>query len=352
MLFRSPEQEVATVQRIFHLYAYEGHGYKRIAGILNEEGVPAPNKKGWSFSTIWSILHNQSYVGIRTWNKQSYDTPGTKYKPEDQWIKTEKAHPAIIAQEVFDLVKQKGEERNKVYPGFRAGQSPYILRGLLFCPRCGGKMVSGQSGNRSGSKQYVRKYYLCGNYQRKGKTVCEFRAFPKEEIEKAIVDGVTRELLILSIPGSLEEAIKAYRTASDGIHLPVLYRLEADIAAKEKYLALLNSDASFEFSTSVQRHIESLTEEISQLKANLAAHNKDSSADFSENEMNILRQQMRNHSEQLTWGGPDMKCGLLRSYVARIDLSGQENTLKVSFQLLCPGSEIKVLEKTIVLSYL
>ena len=261
-----PEQEVSTVQRIFHLYVYENFGYKRVAGMLNEEGVPAPNKNGWSFSTIWSILHNHSYLGIRTWNKQSYDTPGTKYKPEDQWIKTEKAHPAIIAQEVFDLVKQKGEERNKVYPGFRTGQSPYILRGLLFCPKCGGKMVSSQSGSRKGSKQGIRKYYVCGNYQRKGKTVCEFNSFSKELVEKAVVDSVTRELLVLSMPGSLEDAIKSYQASNDG-GIPQILRLDADITAKEKYLSLLRNNTLPELTSSLHKHIELLATEIAQLEA-------------------------------------------------------------------------------------
>jgi DNA invertase Pin-like site-specific DNA recombinase len=345
-----PDQEVETVQRIFHLYAYEGYGYKRIAGILNEEGIPAPTKKGWSYTTIWHILHNESYLGIRVWNKQDYKTPGKKYKAESEWIKTEKAHPAIVSQEVFDLVKKKAEERNKVYPGFRTGQSPYILRGLLFCPKCGGKMVSGQSGSKKGSKQNVRKYYVCGNYQRKGKVVCEFMSLPKEKAEKAIVDHVCRELLVLSIPGSLEDVIRSYRATSNEWTQQLLL-LDADITAKEKYLDLLRNDTSL-LSHSLEKHIEELANEISQLRARRdEIAGRTLSDPLSEQTIQTLRQQMRNQAEQLTWGTPDMKHNLLRLYLARIDVSTAECALVAMFTMRNPVIQQVLCEKTLITSF-
>jgi DNA invertase Pin-like site-specific DNA recombinase len=71
--------EAAIVVRIFELYA-GGMALKKIAGLLNEEGIPAPhdngrgNKKGrgWGHTTIFSMLRNQQYVGIWTWNRENW----------------------------------------------------------------------------------------------------------------------------------------------------------------------------------------------------------------------------------------------------------------------------------------
>ena len=67
-----PDEEVQTIRRIFDLYVNQNKGYKSIANILNSDNVPSPSGKTWSFSSLWSILHNDAYIGRRTWNR--YDS--------------------------------------------------------------------------------------------------------------------------------------------------------------------------------------------------------------------------------------------------------------------------------------
>lgn len=104
-------------------------------------------------------------------------------------------------------------------------------------------MTSAQSGGHKGGKKYMRRYYVCGNYQRKGKTVCKFKSFAKEPTEKVVVDTLVRELLILALPGSLQV---------------------------------------------------SSSEQVT---------------------LDILRQKLKQHSEQLTWEQPEIKNQLLQQYV-------------------------------------
>lgn len=117
------EEEVATVKRIYHLYCYENMGYKKIASMLNEEGIPCPTRTKWSLSTIWHILHNETYIGNRVWNKQEYNIPGQKWKSKDQWIRVENAHPAIVSKEAFELVKVKAKQKTKNASPFKASGS-------------------------------------------------------------------------------------------------------------------------------------------------------------------------------------------------------------------------------------
>ena len=103
-------------------------------------------------------------------------------------------------------------------------------------------MVSGQSGARKTGRKYVRRYYVCGNYQRKGKTICKFKSFLKEPTEKAVIDAVIRELLVLSLPGAIEDAIKRYQEDSQREAINQLNRISSDIEVKSTHVNLLREN--------------------------------------------------------------------------------------------------------------
>jgi site-specific DNA recombinase len=70
--------EAAVVRRIFEAYA-AGMPPRKIARMLNSEGIPGPRRRGWGASTIHgnaargtSILNNSLYVGKFVWNNLKY----------------------------------------------------------------------------------------------------------------------------------------------------------------------------------------------------------------------------------------------------------------------------------------
>lgn len=337
-----PEEQVETIQRIFHLYAYEGLGYKKIARTLNDEGVPSPGKSNWSYTTVWHILHNEAYVGTRVWNKQDSQTPGKKYKPEEEWIRTRNAHPAIVSQEMFDLVKRKASEKNAVYPGFRAGKSPYVLRGLLYCPNCGGRMVSTSSGSRKDGKKHIHRYYVCGNYHRKGKSVCTFKSFQKEHIEKQVIDIVIRELLVLSLPLTLEEAVSRFLEESQRDNTSLIKRIQADIEIKEKHVSLLKEDIHLMSKPEIIKHIDALESEIIKLQSKKEDLEKEGKSNLLDKEtMDLVRQNMRHHAQQLSWDMQEVKGQILRTYVERMDFIN--DALSVSFKVTDPTQKMGII---------
>jgi site-specific DNA recombinase len=77
------EQEAATIRRMFELYG-KGQSLKRIAYLLNAEGVKSPQpQKGrvsqsWCVSSVRHILRNRRYSGQIIWNtKRKVRVPGT-----------------------------------------------------------------------------------------------------------------------------------------------------------------------------------------------------------------------------------------------------------------------------------
>ena len=94
------DNEVMLVRQMFQMAA-EGHGGKRIARELNQQNII--KEKCWAPSTVLAILSNPVYLGHRVWNRKS-DAEG-KQNDLSEWIVTENAHPAIVDQQLWNVVQ-------------------------------------------------------------------------------------------------------------------------------------------------------------------------------------------------------------------------------------------------------
>jgi Site-specific recombinases, DNA invertase Pin homologs len=164
------DDEVNTIRLIYDLYVRKNKGYKAIVNELNAGNIPSPNRKLWSWTTIWHILHNEAYIGQKIWNKHDYST-GKKIKQKEEWIISAGSHPPIVDRDTFNAVRMKSEERNPTGSAYKAsGPSIYILRGILKCPMCGVNLITGSNSKCSRGKT---RYYQCGTYHRKGSKACK-----------------------------------------------------------------------------------------------------------------------------------------------------------------------------------
>jgi site-specific DNA recombinase len=87
------------VRRTFELAA-QGYGGKRIALILNGEGVKPPKARGWAPSAIRAMLHNPLYRGEIVWNRTQKTvrrgTKGSRRRDESEWLRRPALDLAII----------------------------------------------------------------------------------------------------------------------------------------------------------------------------------------------------------------------------------------------------------------
>ena len=119
------EPAAEVVRQVFGLIC-EGKTPKQIADMLNSESVLTPSeykkKSGsklksssatgslWTYHTINNLLRNEQYTGTFIASKVEAGELGTGkqiYKPQDEWIRIENNHPAIISQEIWDIVISK-----------------------------------------------------------------------------------------------------------------------------------------------------------------------------------------------------------------------------------------------------
>jgi site-specific DNA recombinase len=163
----------AVVRRIFEMFA-NGQGLKQIANTLTAEGVHSPSAhdrkrnrhrdpRGWAHTAIRAMLRNERYLGRAVWGKQArtdelldLDDIAAGYITRQRWIGKDRwvygpdhAHPALIDQHLWDRVHARlavrTQEARKGTRSPKTTDTPYMLRGLVYCGLCERKM----QGNRA-----------------------------------------------------------------------------------------------------------------------------------------------------------------------------------------------------------
>lgn len=161
--FLTPDEETkGIVQRIYREYL-SGKGLTELARELNGEGIPSPKQhkinKGilhekrkesfegeivetqnhcWLPTTIQQILQNETYAGILSSGAYQNGPLGSEkrvFVPENERVRVENAHPAIIDRDTFREVQEKMEKK-------KHGQAQeFLLKGFVRCGECGRLMV-------------------------------------------------------------------------------------------------------------------------------------------------------------------------------------------------------------------
>jgi len=230
-LIPSAAERAKLIRRIFKMYAEEGKGYKSLAYTLNQQGIATPRGPEWSYiysgkwtdTTIRAILVNPLYAGDMVWNRRTdgrfhrisngqavdrQNIHGARLVPnhKQDWIVVRDAHPPLISRRLFEQarqrletepssVRQRGknpriENHGKTWNGQR---SRFILSGLMKCSLCGSRYqgVTRVKGKKRVDGTRVKtRYYGCGGYITKGRSICELNAIPQEVLESKVIDTV------------------------------------------------------------------------------------------------------------------------------------------------------------------
>ena len=192
---RDPEKKNALVidedtkwivEKIFNLAAH-GAGAGKIRQVLLNEKVPtpgwinysrygtfaniyanAPDEKryDWSLAQVKTMLKDETYIGNTIHNRQtniSYKNKKRVRKPEDEWIRVENTHKAIIDKDLFSQVQEQIANRRRK---MKTGET-HIFAGLIKCADCG-KALSISTHAHSVAPY---RYFNCTTYRQYSKSV-------------------------------------------------------------------------------------------------------------------------------------------------------------------------------------
>ena len=145
------DPEKAKVLRlIFYIFANESLSLQGLASRLNRLRIPTPRGGDrWRANSLSAMLRNETYVGklhqfrryrveprfrikAQTKNRKS----STAVRPKEEWVTV--PVPALVTVDLFEAVQRK--LRRNADLARRNTKREYLLSGLLYCSKCGGRM--------------------------------------------------------------------------------------------------------------------------------------------------------------------------------------------------------------------
>lgn len=193
------EKAAPVVRHIFAL-ALSGLSCRKIATILNGEGVPTPatycgwrvGRPGpytglWSSERISEMLKNEVYIGNMVQGrtvKVSYKSKKCLRQAPQNWVVVEGTHEPLIDPEVFQTVQMLLNSRRHT----RSRTYDFLLKGLIFCHECGYPMAVI---NRKTTAGEDCLYFVCRTYQRFTKAgVCSCHTIQEKTVTQAVLARV------------------------------------------------------------------------------------------------------------------------------------------------------------------
>jgi DNA invertase Pin-like site-specific DNA recombinase len=165
--------------------------YKRMSGLNFNSGFRSGKNSKWSVATINRILKNELYTGVMVQGKNkkiNYKVKKSRPVDEENWIRVESTHEAIIPRQIFDNVQQLMKRDTRTSPD---EESVYLFSGFLRCVDCGQNMVR-RTVSKKGKKYY---YYHCSTY--KNGDGCSSHIINEDKLQKVVLAVLQKQIKLL-----------------------------------------------------------------------------------------------------------------------------------------------------------
>ena len=205
------EDEAKIVRQIYGMFL-DGKTPSGIAARLSRQGIPSPaGKEKWQSSTVKSILTNEKYKGDALLQKTfTVDFLQKKKKANEGEVPqyyVENSHPAIVTEEVFDLVQH--ELRRRQQKG-RHTSAASIFSNRIVCGECGAYYGSKVWHS---TDAYRSRIWRCNRkYETKG-SPCPSPHLREEELQNAFLNAINQ--VIQKKEEIIEACSQALRTLND-----------------------------------------------------------------------------------------------------------------------------------------
>jgi site-specific DNA recombinase len=167
-----PDPERApVVLTLFTIYATGSYSHRDLAHWLNERGHRTTRGNLFCADTVRDMLGNLSYAGFVTAQRSTSREIRGKHEP-------------IVSEALFDRCADLRRQRTTTkHPG--QATSTYVLRSIVRCERCDGRM----HGQKAGKKAEPR--YYCSTRRKRG-SGCDQPLAPAADIEAQVAEFVSQ----------------------------------------------------------------------------------------------------------------------------------------------------------------
>lgn len=190
------ESTALVVRRIYEL-RLDGTSYPKIAQALNADGISSPRGCFWTDCVVKGILRNEAYAGHLVQNRRtslSHRNRKAVFRPEEDWIRVENAHEAIISADVWHQVQDinlaASLSQNK-----RRKSEPGIFAGLLYCADCGVRLCSNCNVHHN-TKIF---WYFCWSNKTTGGVKCAPHSIGEATLRKLVLAHIREQARLIAL---------------------------------------------------------------------------------------------------------------------------------------------------------
>ena len=273
------EVEAEIIRMVFRNYL-AGDSVRQIADALNAEGYMTRKGNGFKPNSILNILANEKYTGNAILGKTFKPDVLSKHRVKNEGqapsYYVENSHPAIISQELFDMVQAEKERRKNLRSTAKTGRGKYsrkyVLSGLLVCTNCGAKFR--RNGRTVASGEFIPTW-VCITHQ-KDHQACRMRPLKEKDIYAAYERAVKR---LLGETDDLMEIVKQATLESMNIEKPEDIEeirsalMQARKAVLDLFKAKRDGDVSMEEYEAKYAEYSQQIAELEEREKNVHAHN-------------------------------------------------------------------------------
>ena len=273
------EEEAEIIRMVFRNYL-AGDSVRQIADALNAEGYMTRKGNGFKPNSILNILANEKYTGNAILGKTFKPDVLSKHRVKNEGqapsYYVENSHPAIISQELFDMVQAEKERRKNLRSTAKTGRGKYsrkyVLSGLLVCSNCGAKFR--RNGRTVASGEFIPTW-VCITHQ-KDHQACRMRPLKEKDIYAAYERAVKR---LLGETDDLMEIVKQATLESMNIEKPEDIEeirsalMQARKAVLDLFKAKRDGDVSMEEYEVKYAEYSQQIAELEEREKNVHAHN-------------------------------------------------------------------------------
>ena len=326
-----PDEVYAPIiKRIFDMYI-TGKGAKEIVKVLNNEGLKTNRNKPWSKNSIYYILKNKVYIGTTIFNSQNKNRNKGVKKIDKEVVIVENTHPPLVDKEVFNKVQQIIENRkpDNVHP--RILDSQYMLSGLIYCKKCGSKLI----GTSAKSSRFF--YYTCWKHLKCGKSICSSKAVPKVKIENFIVSRIQENILteknITLLYDLVQNELVISRSENKNKLQSVLGKIkDINNRLNNLYNALETGKNEIDILSPRIRQYNKQKEILENQKHKIEFNNNDND-ELSEISINSILSYIKDLKAILDKGSNTEKKNFIKSFVKRIETNKNEVDIEYSLPI-------------------
>lgn len=185
------ETEAKVVRRIFHLYANEQMGIRRISQQLFDEGFTSRKGNAFNVLTIRHILENPKYKGWYCANKSQtvdYRSKRKIFLDESEWVMyPDPSIPAIVSEELWDRANALYKQRSAQMMSHQSAaefHNRYPYSGKIICEEHGTSFYRQVLNSSKGKKEV----WQCRVYRNRGRAACSAPQMRTSELNKIMAE--------------------------------------------------------------------------------------------------------------------------------------------------------------------